>query len=96
MHEAAMAAVEEKLTSLASWGSSPCIIKETHFKQALAKITPSLSDKDLRDYGNFRKQQGKWTSKRKARKGEHVCQECPYRFFIYFYLTSFILRYLFF
>lgn len=45
MHEAAMAAVEEKLTSLASWGSSPCIIKETHFKQALAKITPSLSDK---------------------------------------------------
>lgn len=45
MHEAAMAAVEEKLTSLASWSSSPCIIKETHFEQALAKITPSLSDK---------------------------------------------------
>ncbi|BBH04324.1 hypothetical protein Prudu_015426 [Prunus dulcis] len=72
MHEAAMAAVEEKLTSLASWGSSPCIIKQTHFEQALAKITPSLGDKDLQDSENFRKQQGKWTSKRKARKGEHV------------------------
>ncbi|KAI5321115.1 hypothetical protein L3X38_030186 [Prunus dulcis] len=71
MHEAAMAAVEEKLTSLASWGSSPCIIKQTHFEQALAKITPSLGDKDLQDSENFRKQQGKWTSKRKARKGEH-------------------------
>ncbi|KAL6275192.1 hypothetical protein ACE6H2_018793 [Prunus campanulata] len=80
-----MAAVEEKLTSLASWGSSPCIIKETHFEQALAKITPSLSDKklskipfsiaspvqDLQEYENFRKQQGKWTSKRKARNREN-------------------------
>ncbi|XP_016649247.1 PREDICTED: cell division control protein 48 homolog C-like [Prunus mume] len=70
MHEAAMAAVEEKLTSLASWGSSPCIIKGTHFEQALAKITPSLSDEDLLDYENFRKQQGKWTS-----KGENLRQE---------------------
>ncbi|CAL8159800.1 unnamed protein product [Prunus armeniaca] len=70
MHEAAMAAVEEKLTSLASWGSSPCIIKETHFEQALAKITPSLSDEDLLDYENFRKQQGKWTSKGENKQEE--------------------------
>ncbi|PQQ11335.1 cell division control protein 48 homolog C-like [Prunus yedoensis var. nudiflora] len=75
MHEAAMAAVEEKLTSHASWGSPLCIIKETHFEQALAKITPSLSHEDLRDYENLRKQQGKWTSKGKARKGEHKNEE---------------------
>ncbi|XP_021821416.1 cell division control protein 48 homolog C-like [Prunus avium] len=102
MHEAAMAAVEEKLTSLASWSSSPCIIKETHFEQALAKITPSLSDKDLQEYENFRKQQGKWTSKRKARNGEnvcqecHVCQECPYLYFFIFSVWCIIFKYLFF
>ncbi|CAL8998428.1 unnamed protein product [Prunus brigantina] len=91
MHEAAMAAVEEKLTSLASWGSSPCIIKQTHFEQALAKITPSLSDEDLRDYENFRKQQGKWTS-----KGENVCQGCPYQILFYIFVCCTISNILFF
>ncbi|CAB4281697.1 unnamed protein product [Prunus armeniaca] len=47
MHEATMAAVEEKLTSIASSDSSPCTIKETHFEKALAKITPSLTDELL-------------------------------------------------
>ncbi|CAL8159803.1 unnamed protein product [Prunus armeniaca] len=53
MHEATMAAVEEKLTSIASSDSSPCTIKETHFEKALAKITPSLTDEDLQDYQIF-------------------------------------------
>ncbi|BBH04322.1 cell division cycle 48C [Prunus dulcis] len=53
MHEATMAAVEEKVTSIASSDSSPCTIKETHFEKALAKITPSLTDEDLQDYQIF-------------------------------------------
>lgn len=46
MNEAAMAALEEKLTSPErSSDASPWTIKDTHFEQALAKIAPSVTDK---------------------------------------------------
>ncbi|KAL0403474.1 UNVERIFIED_CONTAM: Cell division control protein 48C [Sesamum radiatum] len=54
MNEAAMAALEEKLTS--SHRSSegvPWTIKDVHFKRALEKISPSVSDKVLLVYFAF-------------------------------------------
>lgn len=47
MNEAAMAALEEKLTSsknLSDLTPTPFMIKLTHFKRALSKISPSVSD----------------------------------------------------
>lgn len=45
MNEAAMAALEEKLTSGSSCSSKPTpwTIKKAHFERALSKITPSVS-----------------------------------------------------
>ncbi|XP_044497413.1 cell division control protein 48 homolog C-like [Mangifera indica] len=51
MNEAAMAALEEKVTT--SSGSSdltPFTIKMTHFEQALGKIKPSVSDQQIQRY----------------------------------------------
>ncbi|KAL0358667.1 UNVERIFIED_CONTAM: Cell division control protein 48C [Sesamum angustifolium] len=46
MNEAAMAALEEKLTSsYRSLDGVPWTIKDVHFKRALEKISPSVSDK---------------------------------------------------
>ncbi|GAB4836167.1 hypothetical protein Ancab_001080 [Ancistrocladus abbreviatus] len=46
MNEAAMAALEEKLTSEGcSSDATPFTIKAAHFEQALRKVTPSVSDK---------------------------------------------------
>ncbi|KAG8390619.1 hypothetical protein BUALT_Bualt01G0102300 [Buddleja alternifolia] len=51
MNEAAMAALEDKLTSSArsSYGI-PWTIKNEHFKRALEKISPSVSDKQIQYY----------------------------------------------
>ncbi|CAB4273312.1 unnamed protein product [Prunus armeniaca] len=54
MNEAAMAALEEKLTSPErSSDASPWTIKDTHFEQALAKIAPSVTDKQMQYYQKF-------------------------------------------
>lgn len=46
MNEAAMVALEDKLRALdTSCGDTPSTIKESHFKRALEKISPSVSDK---------------------------------------------------
>ncbi|KAK9274842.1 hypothetical protein L1049_022096 [Liquidambar formosana] len=51
MNEAAMAALEEKLTSVqSSSDATPLTIKMTHFEQALGKISPSVSDKQKQYY----------------------------------------------
>ena len=48
MNEAAMAALEEKLTSVSSkLESASCTIKMTDFERALTKISPSVSEKVL-------------------------------------------------
>ncbi|KAL6578066.1 hypothetical protein OROMI_010394 [Orobanche minor] len=49
MNEAAMAALEEKLTS-SNIPGVPWTIKDVHFKRALEKISPSVSDKQIRYY----------------------------------------------
>ncbi|KAL6501102.1 hypothetical protein OROHE_025299 [Orobanche hederae] len=49
MNEAAMAALEEKLTS-SNISGVPWTIKDVHFKRALEKISPSVSDKQIRYY----------------------------------------------
>lgn len=45
MNEAAMAALEEKLTSSSRSPGVPWTITDAHFKKALGKISPSVSDK---------------------------------------------------
>ncbi|KAF8388881.1 hypothetical protein HHK36_025562 [Tetracentron sinense] len=51
LNEAAMAALEEKLTSdQSSLEVTPWTIKETHFERVLKKISPSVSDKQKRYY----------------------------------------------
>ncbi|KAL7171092.1 hypothetical protein ACSBR2_035869 [Camellia fascicularis] len=53
MNEAAMAALEEKLTAQSSSDADHPIsltIKKTHFEQALKKISPSVSDKQKHYY----------------------------------------------
>ncbi|KAF3952192.1 hypothetical protein CMV_022231 [Castanea mollissima] len=51
MNEAAMVALEDKLTSTKSTSdAAPCTIKSTHFERALGKISPSVSGKQKRDY----------------------------------------------
>lgn len=46
MNEAAMTALEEKLTSVSSnLESASCTIKMTHFERGLTKISPSVSEK---------------------------------------------------
>ncbi|KAF7143630.1 hypothetical protein RHSIM_Rhsim05G0146800 [Rhododendron simsii] len=45
MNEAAMAALEEKLTAQGSSDATSLTIKKTHFEQAQRKISPSVSDK---------------------------------------------------
>ena len=48
MNEAAMAALEEKLTSVSNnLESASCTIKTTDFERALTKISPSVSEKVL-------------------------------------------------
>ncbi|KAL6504070.1 hypothetical protein OROGR_025993 [Orobanche gracilis] len=49
MNEAAMAALEEKLSS-SNISGVPWTIKDVHFKRALEKISPSVSDKQIRYY----------------------------------------------
>ncbi|KAJ4828483.1 Cell division control protein 48 C [Turnera subulata] len=51
MEDAAMAALEEKLKS--QTGGDECMIKSAHFEQALAKISPSVSDGQIRFYKRF-------------------------------------------
>ncbi|KAJ4840052.1 hypothetical protein Tsubulata_038186 [Turnera subulata] len=48
MEDAAMAALEEKLKSETS--GDECMIKSAHFEQALGKISPSVSDKQIGYY----------------------------------------------
>lgn len=52
MNEAAMAALEEKQTTVCESDSNakPCVIKTSHFEQALKKVSPSVSDKQKRYY----------------------------------------------
>ncbi|KAG6603180.1 Cell division control protein 48-like C, partial [Cucurbita argyrosperma subsp. sororia] len=51
MNEAAMAALEEKLTSVSSnLESASCTIKTTDFERALTKISPSVSEKQKHFY----------------------------------------------
>ncbi|XP_011083573.1 cell division control protein 48 homolog C-like [Sesamum indicum] len=51
MNEAAMAALEEKLTSsYRSLDGVPWTIKDVHFRRALEKISPSVSDKQIQYY----------------------------------------------
>ena len=51
MNEAAMAALEEKLTSVRNnMESASCTIKMTHFESGLTKISPSVSEKVLFTY----------------------------------------------
>ncbi|GMY13988.1 cell division control protein 48 homolog C [Fagus crenata] len=51
MNEAAMVALEDKLTSTESTSDAvPWTIKSTHFERALGKISPSVSDKQKRYY----------------------------------------------
>lgn len=53
MDEAAMAALEEKETSIESFDASSWTIKETHFQPALAKIIPSVTERQLLYYQKF-------------------------------------------
>ncbi|KAM1965937.1 hypothetical protein ACFX15_046216 [Malus domestica] len=54
MNEAAMAALEEKLTlPERSSDASPWTIKESHFEQALAKMAPSVTDQQMQYYQRF-------------------------------------------
>ncbi|KAL7003008.1 Cell division control protein 48 C [Sarracenia purpurea var. burkii] len=50
MNEAAMAALEEKLTGRCSSDAASWTIKRTHFEQALRKISPSVSGKQKHYY----------------------------------------------
>ncbi|XP_016539024.2 cell division control protein 48 homolog C [Capsicum annuum] len=51
MNEAAMIALEDKLIAMdTSCGDSSPIITESHFKRALEKISPSVSDKQIEYY----------------------------------------------
>ncbi|KAL3727613.1 hypothetical protein ACJRO7_032366 [Eucalyptus globulus] len=50
VNEAAMVALEEKLTLSGQHTDSPCTIKTAHFEQALTKISPSVSKMDIRVY----------------------------------------------
>lgn len=51
MNEAAMAALDEKLRlAQSSSDGSPLTIKDIHFKRALEKISPSVSDKVLANF----------------------------------------------
>lgn len=56
VNEAAMLALEEKLTSLGQHADSPCTIKAAHFEQALTKISPSVSKMDIRVYEKLAKE----------------------------------------
>lgn len=53
MDEAAMAALEEKETSIESLDASSWTIKETHFQPALTKIIPSVTERQLLYYQKF-------------------------------------------
>ncbi|OIT22303.1 PREDICTED: cell division control protein 48 homolog C [Nicotiana attenuata] len=56
MNEAAMVALEDKLRALdTSCGDTPSTIKESHFKRALEKISPSVSDKQIGYYQRLSK-----------------------------------------
>ncbi|KAI3470466.1 hypothetical protein Pfo_027129 [Paulownia fortunei] len=50
MNEAAMAALEDKLTSSNRTSGLPWTIKDAHFNRALKKISPSVSDKQIQYY----------------------------------------------
>ncbi|KAA8545031.1 hypothetical protein F0562_019752 [Nyssa sinensis] len=50
LNEAAMAALEEKLTAQGSSDIAPLTIKEIHFNRALEKVSPSVSDKQKQYY----------------------------------------------
>ncbi|OMP01695.1 hypothetical protein COLO4_11662 [Corchorus olitorius] len=54
MNEAAMGALEEKLAS-AEISETPWTIKTSHFEQALSKIKPSVSDKEIQKYEKLSK-----------------------------------------
>ncbi|OMO56379.1 hypothetical protein CCACVL1_26601 [Corchorus capsularis] len=54
MNEAAMGALEEKLSS-AEISEIPWTIKTSHFERALSKIKPSVSDKERQKYENLSK-----------------------------------------
>ncbi|KAJ0975301.1 hypothetical protein J5N97_017266 [Dioscorea zingiberensis] len=54
MNEAAMAALEEKLSvDLGTSNIEPCLIKESHFEYALKKISPSVSEQQRSYYERF-------------------------------------------
>ncbi|XP_060217473.1 cell division control protein 48 homolog C-like isoform X2 [Lycium barbarum] len=56
MNEAAMVALEDKLTAIdTSCGDISSTIKESHFKRALEKISPSVSDKQIGYYHDLSK-----------------------------------------
>ncbi|XP_055817955.1 cell division control protein 48 homolog C [Solanum dulcamara] len=56
MNEAAMVALEDKLTAMAtSCGDTSSIIKESHFKRALEKVSPSVSDEQIKYYQKLSK-----------------------------------------
>ncbi|KAH6804893.1 cell division cycle 48C [Perilla frutescens var. frutescens] len=50
MNEAAMAALEDKLSSSDRSSNVPWTIRDEHFKSALKKISPSVSDKQIHYY----------------------------------------------
>ncbi|PHT60356.1 Cell division control protein 48 -like protein C [Capsicum baccatum] len=55
MNEGAMVALEDKLMAIGTGlGDTPSTFKESHFKQALKKISPSVSDEQIELYESFR------------------------------------------
>lgn len=58
MNEAAMVALEDKLTAMATGcgdGDTSSIIKESHFKRALEKVSPSVSNEQIQYYQELSK-----------------------------------------
>ncbi|XP_042061235.1 cell division control protein 48 homolog C-like [Salvia splendens] len=55
MDEAAMIALEDKLSSMDTSSSTQWTIKDTHIMSALKKISPSVSDEQIQEYKGFLK-----------------------------------------
>ncbi|KAH0713551.1 hypothetical protein KY289_009510 [Solanum tuberosum] len=56
MNEAAMLALEDNLAAIdTGCGDTSSTIKESHFKRALKKISPSVSNEQIKYYKDFRK-----------------------------------------
>ncbi|KAL1542442.1 hypothetical protein AAHA92_26539 [Salvia divinorum] len=55
MNEAAMIALEDKLSSTDTSNSIQWAIKDAHFMSALDKISPSVSDEEIQKYTDFSK-----------------------------------------